>query len=237
MLPRYESKIQEIQSMLAKLISEVLEAHLKALSAYKNHNVVQPKELNTQRSNRKTDEFDDVKGILKTIQAEANAIDNEIVKTFALFGPEAQELRLLISYLKMTNELIRIGEGTKKYARRMKEHCESDCNLESLDDIIIKLHSSSIAAIQFIADCFNNHEECNYEDLYRSVMVEESKCDDLLSILEKEILSRIIIEGELSIEYVRILSTLRKLERASDHAINIAKLMLYSKDGGEIQSY
>lgn len=222
MLPRYEKQIDHIQEMLAKLISEVVEAHKTALDAYKARDIAK---------------FETVKGILKTIQQEANAIDNEIVKTFALFGPEAQELRLLITYLKMTNELIRIGEGAKKYAKRMKAHCESDCNLDSISDIIIKLHSSSIAALQFIADCFNNHDECDYADLYRNVMVEESKCDDLHSILEKEILSRIIIEGELSIEYVQVLSTLRKLERASDHAINIAKLMVYSKEGGSIQSY
>lgn len=222
MLPRYEQQIKHIQEMLAKLISEVVEAHTTALDAYKVRDI---------------EKFDTVKTILKTIQQEANAIDNEIVKTFALFGPEAQELRLLITYLKMTNELIRIGEGAKKYARRMKAHCESDCNLDSISDIIIKLHKSSIAALQFIADCFNDHDSCDYEDLYRNVMVEESKCDDFHSILEKEILSRIIIEGELSIEYVQILSTLRKLERASDHAINIAKLMVYSKEGGSIQSY
>lgn len=222
MLPRYEQQISHIQEMLAKLISEVVEAHNTALDAYRVRDI---------------EKFDTVKGILKTIQQEANDIDNEIVKTFALFGPEAQELRLLITYLKMTNELIRIGEGAKKYAKRMKAHCESECNLESISEIIIKLHSSSISALQFIADCFNNHDECDYSDLYRSVMVEESKCDDLHSILEKDILSRIIIEGELSIEYVKILSTLRKLERASDHAINIAKLMLYSKEGGSIQSY
>lgn len=222
MLPRYENKINEIQGMLAQLISEVIEAHSQALNAYKSQNA---------------DEFNIVKTTLKGIQKEANAIDNEIVKTFALFGPEAQELRLLISYLKMTNELVRIGEGAKKYARRMKEHCQGECNLQSLDDVIIKLHSASITALQLISDCFANHDECDYTDLYRSVMVEESKCDDLHSILEKDILSRIIIEGELSIEYVRVLSTLRKLERASDHAINIAKLMLYSKEGGEIQSY
>ncbi len=89
----------------------------------------------------------------------------------------------------------------------------------------------------FISECFENHEDCDYEDIYRAVMVEESKGDDLHSILEKEILSRIIIEGDLSIEYVRVLRTLRKLERAADHAINIAKLMLYSKEGGAIQSY
>ena len=222
MLPRYENQINEIQAKLAQLISEVVQAHNIALEAYKTKN---------------PEQFNSVKGILKSIQTEANTIDNDIVKTFALFGPEAQELRLLISYLKMTNELVRIGEGAKKYAKRMKMHCEGECNLESISDVIIKLHSSSIAALQFIADCFNNHAVCDYEDLYRSVMVEESNCDDLHSILEKEILSRIIIEGELSIEYVKILSTLRKLERASDHAINIAKLMLYSKEGGEIQSY
>lgn len=222
MLPRYENKINEIQKMLSKLISEVVLAHHQALAAFKDRNMGQ---------------FDEVKGTLKTIQTEANAIDNEIVKTFALFGPEANELRLLISYMKMTNELIRIGEGAKKYARRMKGHCEGECSLDSLNDIIIKLHTSSIAALEYIAACFSNHDECDYEDLYRSVMVEESKCDDLHAILEKEILSRIIIEGDLSIEYVRVLGTLRKLERASDHAINIAKLMLYSKEGGEIQSY
>ncbi len=222
MLPRYENQINEVQSKLAQLISEVVEAHNTALNAFIGNDA----EL-----------FDSVKGILKSIQREANDIDNEIVKTFALYGPEAQELRLLISYLKMTNELIRIGEGIKKYARRMKAHCESECNLESMADIIVKLHRSSVASLQFIAECFNDHDDCDYNDLYRSVMVEESKCDDLLSILEKEILSRIIIEGELSIEYVKVLSTLRKLERASDHAINIAKLMLYSKEGGEIQSY
>ena len=222
MLPRYENQINDIQAKLGQLISEVVQAHNLALEAYKT---------------KSAERFDEVKGVLKSIQIEANTIDNDIVKTFALFGPEAQELRLLISYLKMTNELVRIGEGAKKYARRMKAHCESECNLESISDVIIKLHSSSITALQFIADCFNNHADCDYEDLYRSVMVEESKCDDFHSILEKEILSRIIIEGELSIEYVKVLSTLRKLERASDHAINIAKLMLYSKEGGEIQSY
>lgn len=222
MLPRYESKINEIQKMLSHIISEILEAHTKALEAFEK---------------RTPAEFDKIKGILKTVQQEANAVDNEIVKTFALFGPEAQELRLLIAYLKMTNELVRIADGARKYARRMKEHCESECSLEYLNEIVIKLHTSSIAAIRYIAECFNDHDACDYSDLYRSVMVEESKCDDLHSILEKEILSRIIIEGELSIEYVKVLGTLRKLERASDHAINIAKLMLYSKEGGEIQSY
>ena len=222
MLPKYEQKIKDIQSMIAELMGQVVEANKIALEAYKAHD-------NTQ--------YDAVRTVLKSIDAEANAIDNEIVKTFALFGPEAQELRMLVAYLKLTNELLRIAEGSKKYARRMKEHGEGECNLAPFDDIIIKLHTTSLNAMQYIEECFNKPGECNVEELYRKIMVEESKNDDLFSILEKEIMTQIMGEQELSVEYVRILGTLRKLERACDRAVNIANLLLYAAKGGEINIY
>ena len=222
MLPKYEQKIKDIQSMIAELMGQVVEANKIALEAYKAHD-------NTQ--------YDAVRTVLKSIDAEANAIDNEIVKTFALFGPEAQELRMLVAYLKLTNELLRIAEGSKKYARRMKEHGEGECNLAPFDDIIIKLHTTSLSAMQYIEACFNKPGECNVEELYRKIMVEESKNDDLFSILEKEIMTQIMGEQELSVEYVRILGTLRKLERTCDRAVNIANLLLYAAKGGEINIY
>jgi phosphate transport system protein len=222
MLPKYEQKIKDIQSMIAELMKQVVEANEIALDAYKTHD---------------HNKYDAVKGVLKSIDAEANAIDNEIVKTFALFGPEAQELRMLVAYLKLTNELLRIAEGSKKYARRMKEHCETDCNLIPFDDIVIKLHTTTLNAMKYIAECFNNAGECNVEELYRKIMVEESKNDDLFSILEKEIMTQIMGEQELSVEYVRVLGTLRKLERACDRSVNIANLLLYAARGGEMQIY
>ncbi len=222
MLPKYEQKIKDIQNMIAELMGQVVEANQVTLDAYKTHD-------NTK--------YDSVKNILKSIDAEANAIDNEIVKTFALFGPEAQELRMLVAYLKLTNELLRIAEGSKKYARRMREHSEGECNLVPFDEIVIQLHTTSLNAIAYIEECFNKPGECNVEDLYRKIMVEESKNDDLFSILEKEIMTQIMGEQELSVEYVRILGTLRKLERACDRAVNIANLLLYAAKGGEINIY
>ncbi len=222
MLPKYDQKVKEIQSLIAELMGQVVEANQVTLDAYKNHD-------NTA--------YDSVRNILKSIDVEANTIDNEIVKTFALFGPEAQELRMLVAYLKLTNELLRIAEGSKKYARRMREHCEGECNLAPFDDIVIKLHTTSLNAMTYIEECFKKPGECNVEDLYRKVMVEESKNDDLFSILEKEIMTQIMGEQELSVEYVRILGTLRKLERACDRAVNIANLLLYAAKGGEIKVY
>ena len=222
MLPKYEQKIKDIQNMIAELMGQVVEANQVTLEAYKTHD------------NAK---YDSVRNILKSIDSEANAIDNEIVKTFALFGPEAQELRMLVAYLKLTNELLRIAEGSKKYAKRMREHMEGECDLKPFDEIIIKLHTTSLNAMTYIERCFVQPGECNVEDLYRKIMVEESKNDDLFSILEKEIMTQIMGEQELSVEYVRILGTLRKLERACDRAVNIGNLLLYAAKGGEINIY
>jgi phosphate transport system protein len=90
-------------------------------------------------------------------------------------------------------------------------------------------------ALNYILECFNQNDECNFEDNYRKVLVEESMNDDLFSILEKDIFTQIIDEKELSIEYVKVLGSLRKLERSCDRSVNIANLMMYAKEGGEIQ--
>jgi phosphate transport system protein len=222
MLPRYESQIKELQQMISQLMKRIIKASETTLGAYSNH---------------ETEKFLDAISELKGLEQEANTIDNEVIKTFALFGPEANELRMLVAYLKMTNELVRISDGVKKYARRMKEHCESECDLTPLDATIIQLHKSSLTALKYIAECFDQIDACEIDDFYRKVMVEESKNDDLFAIIEKDILAQIIQESELSTEYVRVLGTLRKLERSCDRSVNIANLMLYAQKGGEINIY
>jgi len=227
MLPRYENKVKEIQGMVSKLLLTIIEGSRKSLEAYEK--------CNFETCN--VELFDEVKSIMKSVENDANTIDNEVIKTFALFGPEANELRTLVAYLKMTNELVRIADGVKKYARRMKSHTESDCDLKPLNNTIIQLHKSSLNALQFIYECFTAIETCDIDEVYRKIMVEESKNDDLFGILEKEIMTQIMHGDELSIEYVRVLGSLRKLERSCDRSVNIANLMLFAQKGGDIHIY
>lgn len=222
MSTRYDNQIEEIRGKITTLLKNITESSQIALDAYKE---------NDEKS------FQEVQEKLNNIETQGDIIDNEIIKTFALYGPEAKELRSLVAYLKMTNEIVRIGTGIKKYARRMKDHARSECDLTPLNATIIQLHKSTVNALSFILECFEQIETCNIEDFYRKVMVEESKNDDLFSILEKEIMNSIIDEKELSIEYVKVLGTLRKLERSCDRSVNIANLMMYAKEGGEIRNY
>jgi len=222
MLTKYAVKIDDIREKISSLLSTILNANELSLTAFEESDDVK---------------FKEVQNLLDKTGQKGDVIDNEIIKTFALFGPEAKELRFLVSYLKMTNEIVRIGEGVKKYARRMNEHTKSECDLNVLKPSIILLHKSTINALRYILNCFNDHAACDFEDNHRKVLVEESMNDDLFSVLEKEIMTSIIDEKELAIEYVKVLGSLRKLERACDRSVNIANLMRYAQEGGEISLF
>ncbi|QOY54418.1 PhoU family transcriptional regulator [Candidatus Sulfurimonas marisnigri] len=222
MSTKYNNKIDEIRGLIATLLESIVSASQISLNSF-----IPISQDGYKLALEK----------LNNIELQGDTIDNEIIKTFALFGPEAIELRSLVAYLKMTNEIVRIGEGTRKYARRMRDHSQSECNLEPLSSTISQLHKSTIKALEYILECFKDLEQCNIEDYYRKIMVEESKNDDIFSILEKEIMTLIIEEKELSPEYVKVLGTLRKLERSCDRSVNIANLMMYAKKGGELSLY
>ena len=222
MLTKYDIKIDDIREKISNLLTSILEANELSLNAFKEDDDIK---------------FKMVTSLLDKVGQKGDIIDNEIIKTFALFGPEAKELRFLVAYLKMTNEIVRIGSGVKKYARRMNEHSKSDCDLEPLKSSIVLLHKSTINALSYILECFNQNNACDFEDNYRKIIVEESMNDDLFSVLEKEILTLIIDEKELAIEYVKVLGSLRKLERACDRSVNIANLMMYAQEGGEISLF
>lgn len=219
MLPRYENKLNEIRGMISGMLSQIILSSEETLKAFETEN---------------GGLYESSRIHIKNIQSDANKIDNEIIKTFALFGPEADELRLLVAYLKMTNEIDRIGDGLKKYSKRLHEHCMVGCDMSVLTNAIIQLHKTTINALQYIAECLKNIDSCDADDVYRKVMVEESKNDDLFSIMEKELLNLIIDTNEFAVEYVKVLGTLRKLERIGDRTVNIASLMVYAQKGGEL---
>lgn len=222
MLPRYENKLNEIRAQLSRLVASIILANEETLRAFENN---------------QNDLYESAKNHLKTIQTDANKIDNEVIKTLALYGPEAEELRLLVAFLKMTNEFDRIGENMKKYNNRIQELCRGECDITVMTPSIVQLQKTTLNALQYIHDYLESIHTSDAEELFRKVSVEESKNDDLFSVIEKDLLNLIVNSSELSADYVKVLATLRKLERTGDRTVNIASLLLYAQKGGEIQLY
>jgi phosphate transport system protein len=222
MLQKYEERLVDVKKMLVELGSEITMAGERALSGIEN--------LDVSR-------FESAKALLKNIETQANAIDNEIVVTLALFGPEARDLRKMVAYLKITNELVKIAENVRSFSKRMVLHLQGDTPMSSLHEYSMHLCRTSIKAVSLAISTIDVAEKDELEDIYRRVKVEESKTDDLYSILEKNVLSDMVQKIDQSADFIQILSTMRKLERMADRSVNIVQLMIFARVGGEMKTY
>ncbi len=222
MLQKYEERLSEIKKMLLELGSEVTIAGERALAGIES--------LDISR-------FESARGLLKNIETSANAIDNEIVVTLALFGPEAKDLRKLVAFLKITTELVKIAENIRGFCKRMSNHLQSDISFNALHEYSTHLCKSASKAVNLSVSSLEITDKEMLEDIYRKVKVEESKSDDLYSILEKNILIDIAKAVEHSADFIQMLSTMRKLERMADRSVNIVQLMIFARVGGEMKTY
>lgn len=241
MLPIYKEKLEQIRTDLFAIGTQIVEANEIALKAIEIKNFML---------------FKDAKNTLSNIDKRSSKIDNMIVATLALYSPEARDLRSLVSYLKIINDIVRAGTNTKRFIKSFSKVTNYGIDLDKINKQSALLLQSAIEAFKTsigILFLVNGNE---IEDNFHKVVVEESKSDDLYSMIEKTIFEIIAKDRELSKDnrlnhmlmlellaknreltrdYLDLLSSLRRLEKVADRAVSIANLLLYAHFGGEIQ--
>lgn len=219
MLKPYETKLTSVKSEIEQIavsVIEALELCLKALN------------------DRRIEDLSNVEITEKKILLKSSEIDNIIVSTLALYSPEAKDLRRLVSFLKITNELVRTAANTKDFAKNFKKSYSNDLDTAIILEYTIPLLKSALLSLKTSASIIDEHDEKQIEEKYHKVVVEESKTDDLYLMIEKNILKLIAQKLDLSKEYFDILSSLRRLEKIADRAVSIAKLLQFAQIGGDI---
>ncbi|MGA1931610.1 phosphate signaling complex PhoU family protein [Arcobacter sp. YIC-464] len=220
MLKTYEEKKSKIQDEILDIGNGVIEALELTLVALKNDDLSKLKDIDLS---------------VKKISNKSNEIDNLIVTTLALYSPEAKDLRELVSYLKITNELVRAGANAKAFAKIFRKSFTEDLNTKTILEYAIPLQKATILALQTSMSMLKESTSNHVEEKYQRVIVEESKTDDLYAMIEKNILKLISKNLELSKEYFEVLSALRKLEKTADRAASIGNLLLFAEKGGDIE--
>jgi phosphate transport system protein len=219
MLKPYEIKLQSIKDEIQKIGDDVIESLEISLKALKNKDI------------------DDLKNVgisEKKLLIKSNEIDNIIVTTLALYSPEAKDLRQLVSFLKITNELVRTGSNTKDFAKKFKKSYSDELNTSIILEYTVPLLKSALLSLQTAISIIDETNPSQIEEKYHRVIVEESKTDDLYLMIEKNILKLISKNLDLSKEYFDILSALRRLEKIADRSVSIANLLQFAQVGGDI---
>ncbi len=220
MLENYEKILKKSQNRVLELATDVLTAYQLAFEAFK--------EADMEKATKSRD-------LLKNAHDRNSKIDNEIIKTLALFSPEAKDLRVVIAYLKITSELTRISDYIRSFAKQTKMQISGEILLENLRDDTISFQNGTLKSLKAAVESISAQSVDALESLYRRVNVEESKCDDILSILEKNVIQQICVTPEEAGELVVFIQNMRKLERISDRSVNIVKLAYFAQKGGKLK--
>jgi phosphate transport system protein len=158
-------------------------------------------------------------------------IDGQCERIFAMTQPVAVDLRLLMSALKMNNELERIGDIAQNIAERafsLREHLDLVHRTR-----IFEMADAARQMVKAAIDAFVNNDPI----LARKVCVN----DDIVDTLDREIFQSLVIEMKSTpgnIEpaaHIMILS--RHIERLADHATNIAEDVIFLTDAKIIKHH
>lgn len=217
MLANYEEKLIEITSELKSVADGLLKANQFIVEGLKN-----------------CDEkyFTEAKSYIKNVSNIVKEIDNNIITTLALHSPEAKDLRRMVSYLKITNELLRASSNTRNFIKGFMEECKN-IDKKLIKDYAIPMQKSTVEAIKntvnmLLIDCVDEIQES-----FNKVVIAENKTDDLYEMIESELFQQKPKENDFN-KFHKILIVLRRSEKIADRAMSIASLLLYANNGGEI---
>ena len=180
------------------------------------------------------DKFNEAKSHIKNISAKSDDIDNNIIKVLALYTPEARDLRQVIAYLKITNELSRACSNTRSFIRGFTDVCK-DVDVETINEYAVPMQTSTVKAITLSVSMINIEDEDEIREVYNDVLIQENKTDDLYEMVERNL--SLQADGSNSFEkFHKMLRALRKSSKISSRAISIANLLVYAKVGGNFHN-
>ncbi len=176
--------------------------------------------------------FEDAKSYITNVSQKTNDIDNEVVRILALYNPEAKDLRQVVSYFKITNELLRATTNTRTFIKGFTEVC-SDVDIQTVNEYAIPMQASTVKAVSLAISMISIECEDELKETYNEVLIEESKTDDLYEMVEKKLFKQANESDDFE-KFHNMLRALRKSEKVADRATSIANLLLYIKVGGNI---
>ena len=220
MLKNYEIKLSFIEKEIITLAQKIIQSNKLILIALE------------EKDNLK---YIEAKELLKHFAKSTHAVDNDLVKILALFSPEAKDLRQVVSFLKVTNELNRAAIKTRKYIRSISQHSNDDFFNDIVLEYSIPMQKETISALEFAIAITKLDNTESIKVHLRSTELSENKTSQLYAMIEKSMFQVMCDTTNDTKEYLDVLTSFRGLDKIADRALSIAKLLLYAKVGGEIE--
>jgi len=219
MLATFQTNLNDVKTKITKIGEGLVKANELILEALKDCD---------------TKKFNEAKGYIKNVSSKTDEIDNAIIKILALYTPEARDLRQVVAYLKITNELSRACSNTRSFIRGFTDVC-NDLDVQTINEYALPMQASTVKAIKTTVTMINIDDVDELQEMYEEVLIEENKADDLYEMIERNLVEQAEGSNAFS-KYHKMLRALRKSEKIASRAIAVANLLVYIKIGGNFHN-
>jgi phosphate transport system protein len=168
-----------------------------------------------------------VAGDARVDQAQ-QAVENQALKLLALRQPMAVDLRETLAAIKIAGELERIGDLAKNIAKRALV-----LNREPpirLTQSLARMGKAAIGQLKTVLDAYSDRNAAGAETVWRN----DDEVDELYNSLFRELLTYMMEDPRTIGLCTHLLFVAKNIERAGDHATNIAETVYHMVTGGHL---
>ena len=152
-------------------------------------------------------------------------IEEQALKLLALRQPMAVDLRAALAAIKIANELERIGDLAKNIGKRALV-----LNREPpirLTQSLARMGRQSLAQLKMVLDAYSDRDA----EAARNVWRHDEEIDELYNSLFRELLTYMMEDPRTIGLCTHLLFIAKNIERAGDHATNIAETVYHMVTG------
>ncbi len=152
-------------------------------------------------------------------------IEEHALKLLALRQPMAVDLRATLAAIKIANELERIGDLAKNIGKRALV-----LNREPpirLTQSLARMGRQSLAQLKMVLDAYSDRDA----EAARNVWRHDEEIDELYNSLFRELLTYMMEDPRTIGLCTHLLFIAKNIERAGDHATNIAETVYHMVTG------
>ena len=207
----FDEELKEVRSIVSRMGGMATDQLLAAMKALQENDIETAKQVCA--SDRELDKLD-------------NAAEDTAIGVFARRAPVANDLREIVSALKVTTMIERIGDYAKNIAKRTIAIAESD-DVAPLPTTMDQMAKAANAMIQDVMDAHAYKDP----DAAMAVWLRDEALDNMHNATHEQILNLMAENPTLVKLYTHYLMIAKNLERIGDQTTNIAEQIYYSSTG------
>lgn len=152
-------------------------------------------------------------------------LESEVVKLLALYQPVGRDLRLLCTVLKINNHLESVGGCVVNIAERARHNVMQSLAREH--DELRQLIPGVRGMLRRTVQAFGDDDE----RLARNMVSEDSVIDALYAQIVRKVVATADRSSDAMAAQLDLLSVAKNLERVADHAVGMAKEIVFLSTG------